>query len=93
MSEQQSIKETLNVIRKALEDEESTLLENDDDMLILNQLVKEDGTIEVLDNKFLKKEEVKEILNQKLSEIFSEHFDKWLEKNIPNYLEDRFKKK
>ena len=93
MSEQQSIKETLNVIRKALEDEESTLLKNDDDMLILNKLVKEDGTIDVLENKFLKKEEVKEILNQKLSEIFSKHFDKWLEKNIPNYLEERFKKK
>ena len=93
MTEQQSIKDTLSVIRKALEDEESTLLEDDDDVLILNRLVKEDGTIDFLENKLLKKEEVKEILNQKLSEIFSKHFDKWLDKNIPNYFDERFKKK
>ena len=65
MSEQQSIKDTLNVIKKALEDDESILEENDSNILILNKLVKDDGTIHVLENKFLEKEEVKEILNQK----------------------------
>ena len=93
MPEKQSIKNTLNIIRKAIEEDDKSESQKDDDILILNKFVNEDGTIDVLENQFLKKEEVKEILNQKLSEIFSEHFDKWLEKNIPNYLEDRFKKK
>jgi len=93
MSDQQSIKNTLNVIKKALEDDEFTIKENDEKVLILNKLVKEDGTIDVLKNKFLEKEEVKEILNQKFSEIFEKHFDKWLDKNVPNYLDKYFKKK
>ena len=65
MSEQQSIKNTLNIIKKALEDDESSLKENENNVLILDKLVKDDGTIYVLENKFLEKEEVKEILNQK----------------------------
>ena len=93
MSEQQSIKNTLNIIKKALEDDESTLEEKDDNVLILNKLVKADGTIHILKNKFLEKEEVKEILNQKFSEIFEKHFDKWLDNNVPNYLDKYFKKK
>ena len=93
MSEQQSIKDTLNVIKKALEDDESILEENDSNVLILNKLVKDDGTIHFLENKFLEKEEVKEILNQKFSEIFEKRFDKWLDKNVPNYLDKYFKKK
>ena len=93
MAEQQSIKNTLNIIKKALEDDESTLEENEDNVLILNKLVKDDGTINVLENKFLEKEEVKEILNQKFSEIFEKRFDKWLDNNVPNYLDKYFKKK
>ena len=93
MSEQQSIKNTLNIIKKALEDDESTLEKNEDNVLILNKLVKDDGTINVLENKFLEKDEVKEILNQKFSEIFEKRFDKWLDNNVPNYLDKYFKKK
>ena len=93
MSEQQSIKNTLNIIKKALEDDKPAIEENDDNVLILNKLVKNDGTIYVLENKFLEKEEVKEILNQKFSEIFEKHFDKWLDNNVPNYLDKYFKKK
>ena len=93
MSEQQSIKNTLNIIKKALEDDKSTLEEKDDNVLILNKLVKDDGTIHILENKFLEKEEVKEILNQKFSEIFEKRFDKWLDNNVPNYLDKYFKKK
>ena len=45
MTEQESIKQTLDVIRKALE--EDTVSENyqTKDILILNKLVKNDGTI------------------------------------------------
>jgi|TARA_B100001079_G_scaffold95302_1_gene81709 hypothetical protein len=93
MPEQQSIKNTLNIIRKAIEEDDKTVSQKDDDILLLNKLVKEDGTIDILENQFLKKEEVKEILNQKISEIFKDHFDDWLDKNIPSYLDKYFKKK
>ena len=93
MPEQQSIKNTLNIIKKAIEEDYKSETQKDDNVLILNKLVKEDGTIDILENKFLKKDEVKEILNQKISEIFKDHFDEWLDKNIPSYLDKYFKKK
>ena len=93
MPEQQSIKNTLNIIRKAIEEDDKTEFQKDDDVLILNKLVNEDGTIDILENQFLMKNEVKEILNQKISEIFKDHFDEWLDKNIPSYLDKYFKKK
>ena len=93
MPEQQSIKNTLNIIRKAIEEDDKSESQKDDDILILNKLVNEDGTIDILENQFLKKDEVKEILNQKISEIFKDHFDDWLDKNIPSYLDKYFKKK
>jgi len=93
MPEQQSIKNTLNIIRKAIEEDDMSEYQKDDDVLILNKMVNEDGTIDILENQFLKKDEVKEILNQKISEIFKDHFDEWLDKNIPNYLDKYFKKK
>ena len=93
MPEQQSIKNTLNIIRKAIEEDDKSESQKDDEILILNKLVKDDGTIDILENQFLKKDEVKEILNQKISEIFNDHFDAWLDKNIPSYLDKYFKKK
>ena len=93
MPDQQSIKNTLNIIRKAIEEDDKSESQKDDDILILNKLVNEDGTIDILENQFLKKDEVKEILNQKISEIFKDHFDEWLDKNIPSYLDKYFKKK
>ena len=93
MPEQQSIQNTLNIIRKAIEEDDKSESQKDDDILILNKLVKEDGTIDILENQFLQKDEVKEILNQKISEIFKDHFDEWLDKNIPSYLDKYFKKK
>ena len=93
MTEQQSIKNTLNIIRKAIEEDDKSEPQKDEDILILNKLINEDGTIDILENQFLKKDEVKEILNQKVSEIFKDHFDEWLDKNIPSYLDKYFKKK
>ena len=93
MSEEQSIKDTLNVIRKALEDDEDTVLESKDNVLILNRLVKDDGTINILNDQTLNKKEIKELLEKKISELFEDHFEKWLDKNIPNYLDKYFKNK
>ena len=93
MPEQQSINNTLNIIRKAIEEDDKSESQKDDSVLILNKLINEDGTIHVLENNFLKKEEVKEILNQKISEVFQDHFDNWLDRNVPRYLDKYFKKK
>ena len=93
MPEQQSIKNTLNIIRKAIEEDNRSESQTDDNVLILNKLVNKDGTIDVLENRFLKKDEVKEILNQKISEIFKDHFDNLLDRNVPRYLDKYFKKK
>jgi len=94
MEEEQSIKNTLEVIRKALEDENSSnSSEFYDNVLILNQLVKEDGTIGVINNDSLNKAEVVNILNKKLDEVFNEYLTKWLDTNVPSYLEKYFKNK
>ena len=93
MPEQQSIKDTLDVIRKALEDDESTLEEIKDNVLILNKLVKADGTIDVIDDNSLTKSEIKEILDNKLEELFDQHFEKLLNSKLPVHLEKYFNKK
>jgi hypothetical protein len=86
-----SISETLNVIRKALQEDSVDNIEKN--VLILDQLVKKDGTIKKIKSENIKQQEIKEILNDKLSEVFEQHFEKWLSKNIPNYLEKYFSKK
>ena len=86
-----SISETLNVIRKALQEDSVDNIEKN--VLILDQLVKKDGTIKTIKSENIKQQEIKEILNDKLSEVFEQHFEKWLSKNIPNYLEKYFSKK
>ena len=94
MNENQSIKDTLNVIRKALEDDEPIKIkEEQHNIFILDQLVKDDGTINILKETSLTKKDTIEVLNNKLDEVFDKYLSKWLDKNIPNYLEKYFKKK
>ena len=95
MNEKQSIKDTLNVIRKALEEDNQpiNLNDNQDNILILNQLVKKDGTINVINDSFLTKKETYDLLNKKLDEVFETHLTKWLDKNLPTYIEKYFKDK
>ena len=96
MAEHQKIKETLSVIRKALEDDSPDNRynnEKNDDILILNQKINEDGTIVTVDDKSLNKEEIKKILTQKLDVIFETHLSLWFDKNMPKYIEKYFKNK
>tara|TARA_B100000686_G_C16296455_1_gene716230 strand:+ start:28 stop:318 length:291 start_codon:yes stop_codon:yes gene_type:complete len=90
-SNEKSITETLNVIRKALQDD--NIQEKNNDILLLNQLITEDGKIKKIDNDLIDKEEIKKIFDEKLTEIFEQYFEKWLNTNIPNYLEKYFSKK
>ena len=90
----QSIKDTLNVIRKALEEEESPNLEKiNDNVLLLNKLVKEDGTINFINDNIINKKDTLNLLEKKLDAIFDKHLETWLDKNIPNYLDKYFKNK
>ena len=77
MSNDQSIKETLDVIRRALEDDDSPL-DLKEDLLILNRKVNDDGTINIINNDSINKEEVRKILDEKINKILEKHFDKWL---------------
>ena len=86
-----SINETLNVIRNALQDENNN--NNNKEILLLDKLVKEDGTIKKINNNNITQSEIKQLLDEKLSEVFDLHFEKWLNNNIPNYLEKYFSKK
>jgi Golgi nucleoside diphosphatase len=94
MNEQQSIKKTLDVIRNALENNNETSTEKkNDNVLILNKLVKEDGTINVINDSILSKKETYEILDKKLDDVFETHLTNWLDNNLPAYLEKYFKDK
>jgi len=87
-----SINETLNVIRNALQDENNNN-NNNKEILLLDKLVKEDGTIKKINSNNITQSEIKQLLDEKLSEVFDLHFEKWLNNNIPNYLEKYFSKK
>ena len=94
MPEQQLIKDTLDVIRKALETDENPSTENvEDNILVLNKLVSNDGTINTINDKYLNKDEVSSLLNNKLDLVFDKYFTKWLDVNLPKYLEKYFKNK
>jgi len=91
MSEDKSIKETLDVIRRALEDEDSNNV--DKNILILNRRVNKDGTINVIKDKDITKDEVRKILDEKIQYIFEKYFDQWLEKKLPAYIDKYLQKK
>ena len=92
MPNDQSIKESLDVIRRALEDDDSTL-DFKNDLLILNHKVNDDGTIKVLNNDAINKEDVRKILDEKINQILEKHFDQWLEKKLPYYIKNYLEKK
>ena len=92
MTNDQSIKETLDVIRRALEDDNiSSDLKKD--LLILNHKVNDDGTINIINNDSINEKNVKKILDEKINQIFEKHFDKWLEKKLPHYIKKFLEKK
>ena len=91
MSNDQSIKETLDVIRRALEDDDSSL-DPKENLLILNHKVNDDGTINIINNDSINKEDVRKILDEKINQILEKHFDQWLEKKLPYYIKKYLEK-
>ena len=94
MADHNSIKESLDVIRKALESDQSDKdYDTEDNVLILDKLVNEDGTIDIIKKNIISKDEVKEVLESNIEKYFDQHLDKWFDKNIPNYVDKYFKNK
>ena len=84
MTNDQSINETLDVIRRALEDDNAADLK--ENVLVLNRKVNSDGTINIIEDKKIQKEEIKKILDDTITNILEKNLDIWLEKKLNIYL-------
>ena len=91
------ISETLEVIRKALEDE-GQINEIKDNVLLLTKIVKEDGTLKNISQKNQKenpinKDDIINIIDSKIEKVIEKHIKKWINKNMPNIINKTFKEK
>ena len=94
MDSKNSINESLEIIRKALEDEK-TDIKNDlsSDILVLNQKVNNDGTIKLLRNNNNLNKEVNDIIDEKISYIVENKIDRILDEKIPKLIKNYFDSK
>ena len=90
-SSNDSIKDTLDVIRRALEDENDFSQKNDN-VLILNKKINDDGTVKFL-NKSNDLNEINKIIDKKLTDLLEKKMTEMLEKKIPVILDNYFKNK
>ena len=94
MNTKYSINESLEVIRRALEDEKNI---SDKDLssnvLILNQKVNSDGTIKLLQKDEDINNEINDIIDQKLSYLVENKIEKILDEKIPKLLKNYFDSK
>ena len=90
MSNNESIKDTLDVIRRALEDE-NAFSQNNENVLILNKKVNDDGTVKLLDqpDDF---NEINKVIDKKLNDLLEKKMNSMLEKQLPIILDNYFKK-
>ena len=94
MNTKNSINESLEVIRRALEDDKKI---SDKDLssniLILNQKVNSDGTIKLLQKDEDINNEINDIIDQKLSYLVENKIEKILDEKIPKLLKNYFDSK
>ncbi len=94
MNTKNSINESLEVIRRALEDEKNI---SDKDLssniLILNQKVNSDGTIKLLQKDEDINSEINDIIDQKLTYLVENKIEKILNEKVPKLLKNYFDKK
>ena len=91
MDKKKSINESLEIIRKALEDEKDYT--NDDissNILVLNKKVNSDGTIKLLQKDYAINNEINDIIDQKLSYLVEKKIEKILDEKIPILLKNYF---
>ena len=91
MSNNESIKDTLDVIRRALEDE-NEFSSNNDNILILNKKINDDGTVKLL-NQSNDINEINEVIDKKLSDMVEKKIISMLENKLPLILDNYFKNK
>tara|TARA_B100001029_G_scaffold165975_1_gene158028 strand:+ start:752 stop:1030 length:279 start_codon:yes stop_codon:yes gene_type:complete len=91
MANNESIKDTLEVIRRALEDE-NDFSEKNDNVLILNKKINDDGTVKML-GQSNDIGEVNNIIEKKLTDLLEKKMSNMLENQLPNILDKYFKNK
>ena len=94
MNTKNSINESLEVIRRALEDEKKDSNKHtSSNILILNQKVNSDGTIKLLQKDEEINNEINNIIDQKLSYLVENKIEKILDEKIPKLLKNYFDSK
>tara|TARA_B100000579_G_scaffold134283_1_gene108713 strand:- start:355 stop:633 length:279 start_codon:yes stop_codon:yes gene_type:complete len=91
MSNNESIKDTLNVIRRALEDKDD-FKEKNENILILNRKVNDDGTVKLL-NQYDDVNEINKVIDNKLNYLIEKKLSAMLENQLPIILDNYFKNK
>ena len=94
MNTNNSINESLEFIRRALEDEKNDINKDlSSNILILNQKVNNDGTIKLLQKDEDINREINDIIDQKLSYLVENKIEKILDEKIPKLLKNYFDSK
>ena len=94
MDKKNSINESLEIIRKALEDEKTEPnIDISSNILILNKKVNSDGTIKLLQKDMEISKEINDVIDQKLSYLVESKIEKILDEKIPKLLKNYFDSK
>ncbi|MDB0003476.1 hypothetical protein N9E50_02390 [Alphaproteobacteria bacterium] len=91
MSNNESIKDTLDVIRRALEDKDD-FTEKNDNILILNKKVNDDGTVKLL-NQSDEINAINNVIDKKLDDLMEKKMTAMLKNQLPIILDNYFKNK
>ena len=91
MSNNESIKDTLDVIRRALEDKDD-FTEKNDNILILNKKVNDDGTVKLL-NQSDEISAINNVIDKKLDDLMEKKMTDMLKNHLPIILDNYFKNK
>ena len=91
MSNNESIKDTLDVIRRALEDKDD-FTEKNENVLILNKKVNDDGTVKLL-NQSDDINAINRVIDKKLDDLIEKKMTTMLENKLPIILDNYFKNK
>lgn len=92
MSNNESIKDTLDVIRRALEEDESDFSQKNENILILNKKVNHDGTVKLIDNTY-DYSDINNVIDKKLNDLLEKKMTSMLENQLPIILDNYFKNK
>ena len=92
-----SISDTLKVIKKAIEDDNEDMNIQDihkEDVLILDKLIKEDGTIMTLNYDSTNNSDlINDQIDKKFKKIVDTKINKWIDKKMPEIIDKYLSKK